>query len=84
MARLEKKSEARAAWAARITAATRKTVEAMIETGRLLLEAKESLGHGEFLAMVRADLPFGPRTAQRLMGIARNQRLANASIRSLL
>jgi hypothetical protein len=39
----------------------------MIQTGKLLIEAKAKWKHGEFVAMLRSDLPFGPRTAQRLM-----------------
>jgi hypothetical protein len=63
-------------WTDRITAAWRKSVEAIFETGRLLGEAKDALDqHGEWLPMVRR-LPFSEDTAQRLMAIARDQRLA--------
>jgi hypothetical protein len=72
-------SSPRARWAKRIRAASRKTVESMIQTGKLLVEAKAKLKHGEFIAMLRSDLPFGPRTAQRLMRIARNPAISKAS-----
>jgi hypothetical protein len=48
-----------------------------IQTGRLLVEAKSALSHGEWLAMVESDLPFGERTAQRLMHIARHPLISN-------
>jgi N6-adenosine-specific RNA methylase IME4 len=77
---------ARAAWAERITTAWRKGVEAIIESGRLLLDAKAdpSLPHGDFLDMIERDLPFGARTAQMLMKIGADPRLANANHASLL
>ena len=43
--------------------------------GRLLIAAKEKLKPGEFLEMTVRDLPFTERTAQRLMAIARDERL---------
>jgi len=49
----------------------------ILECGRLLLAAKDELPHGEFLAMVESDLPFGASTAQMLMKIARDPRLTN-------
>jgi hypothetical protein len=72
-------SSPRARWAKRIRLASRKTVESMIQTGKLLIEAKAKLKHGEFIAMLRSDLPFGPRTAQRLMRIAGNPAISKAS-----
>lgn len=68
----------RAAWAALIAGAWRKSAEAFLETGRRLAEAKADLPHGAFLAMIENDLPFGARMAQMMMAIARNPRLANA------
>lgn len=38
---------ARAQWAARITGAWRKSVEAVLEAGRLLREAKDALPDGD-------------------------------------
>jgi len=42
-----------------------------IEIGRYLLEAKDRLGHGEFLPLVEQELPFGARVANKLMVVAR-------------
>jgi hypothetical protein len=63
----------------RITAACQNTVHNIIETGRLLIEAKDDIGYGGFQEMIRAELPFGPNTAQRLMQIAENPVLSNAA-----
>jgi hypothetical protein len=67
----------RTQWAARISAAWHQSVTSIIETGRLLTEAKAALDHGEWLPMVETDLPFRRNTAQRLMKIAADSRLAN-------
>ena len=67
----------RHAWAARIESAWRSAVTGVMETGRLLAEAKAALPHGAFTAMIEADLPFKPSTAQRLMRIAADERLSN-------
>jgi len=56
-------------------------VSSILECGEMLLEAKEELEHGEFLAMLELKLPFSARTAQRFMAIARNQALANTTHR---
>src|SRR5205814_2002236 len=50
----------------------------LITTGHLLIEAKAEL-KGQFGKMVKEQLPFSPRTAQRLMQIARNPVLADPS-----
>ena len=63
-------------WAERISSAWRKSAEAFIETGHLLNAAKEQLSHGDWLPLVR-ELPFSERTAQMLMRIARDKRIAN-------
>ena len=47
--------------------------------GPCLNVAKTELAHGEFLAMIERELPFGPSTAQRLMMIAEDARLTNAA-----
>ncbi len=49
----------------------------MIDAGALLIEAKAVLSHGDSRAMVDAELPFGARTAQRLMAIAGDPRIAD-------
>jgi Protein of unknown function (DUF3102) len=65
------------AWAARITACWAASREAVFEVGRLLIAAKEALAHGEFGKMIEADLPFSASTAQRLMAIAGDPKLAD-------
>ena len=65
----------KAAWAQQILAGWRATVDAVLNAGRLLLEAKAALPHGEFGAMCESDLPFSARTAQCLMAITRDHRL---------
>jgi hypothetical protein len=52
--------------------------------GHYLLEAKAALEHGDFIAMVESDLPFKRRSAQKLMAVARDQRLQKASTLTLL
>lgn len=71
-------------WAKAINAAWRGSVDSIIETGRLLNAAKDACEHGAFLKMVENALPFNPRTAQRLMAIAADQRIAKAARASLL
>jgi hypothetical protein len=69
----------------RIAAAWQHTVCNVIETGRLLIEAKDDIGFGGFQEMIRrAELPFGPRTAQRLMQIAEDRVLSNTTHASYL
>jgi hypothetical protein len=65
----------RKAWVAKIAAAWKNAIDAVFQTGDVLLEAKRDLSHGSFLQMIRKDLPFGPRTAQMLMVIAKDKRL---------
>lgn len=72
------------AWAGRINEAWQKSTQSIIDTGRLLLAAKEDLEHGTFGNMVQLQLNFGPRTAERLMKIASNPTLANPTHGSLL
>lgn len=75
-------------WAARIGGAWRSAaataIEAWLAIGRDLIAAKASLAHGEFLTMVASELPFGKRTAQRLMKVAADPRLTKATHGSLL
>ncbi len=68
-----------ATWAIRIAERWRASVEAIIDVGRLLNQAKASLAHGEFGRMIEASLPFSASTAQRLMAIARDARLSDAA-----
>jgi N6-adenosine-specific RNA methylase IME4 len=66
-------------FAERIAASWRSSVEAIIEVGRLLAAAKAQLEHGEFESMITQRLPFGRRTAQRLMAVGRDERITNAT-----
>jgi hypothetical protein len=70
-------------YADRIAATWQQAVESIIETGKLLIEAKDKLKHGEWQDMLQL-LPFGERTAERLMAIARHPVLSDATHVSVL
>jgi hypothetical protein len=84
MSKAVRKLRTRAQWAARIRAAHKETVSAFLKLGRMLSAAKEALKHGEFLKMIEDDLPFTASTAQRLMKIAADPKIANAARAQLL
>ena len=63
-----------AQWAEYVAAPFRKSVESMIETGRRLVEAQQSLGYGEHAAFYDA-LPFSEATAKKLQLIANDPRI---------
>jgi N6-adenosine-specific RNA methylase IME4 len=85
LVRLQPAADAPASeWVARISACWRASVEAILEVGRLLTEARSALGHGEWEGMCERELPFTPRTAQMLMAIAKDPRLSNPKHVSLL
>jgi Protein of unknown function (DUF3102)/Temperature dependent protein affecting M2 dsRNA replication len=65
-------------YASKITADWQKAVESIIETSKLLMEAKGKVDHGDWLKLAKA-LPFTDRTAQMLMAIAANPVLSNAN-----
>ncbi|MBF0214857.1 MAG: DUF3102 domain-containing protein [Magnetococcales bacterium] len=65
-----------AAW---ITQSWRESMEGIMETGRRLIEAKKTLPHGEFDAMIESQLPFSRVTALRLRRIAESDRFSNVS-----
>lgn len=67
----------RAGFAQRINRAWGRAHDQLLWVGRTLLDAKRALKHGEFMAMVEQDLPFGIRTADRLMKVAADERLQN-------
>jgi len=71
-------------WAKRINDDWDEARERYFSAGDNLIAAKAALPHGEFLMMVDADLAFQKRTAQRLMRIAGDARLRNASTVTLL
>jgi hypothetical protein len=64
--------------ASHITEAWQQAVDSIVETGRRLLEAKECVGHGNWLPTVEL-LPFNEQTARKLMQIARHPDLSNRS-----
>ena len=53
-------------------AAAHTSIERAIECGRLLLQAKASIGHGGWLDWVEANLSFGDRQARKYMRVAAN------------
>jgi hypothetical protein len=63
-------------WAARITARWQDSVEAILDVGQMLVEAKAQVGHGSWLELV-GKLPFSERTAERLMAIGLNPLMQN-------
>src|SRR5271154_3356158 len=71
----------RTQWATRIWAVWQKSVDNIIETGRLLHAAKADpkMQHGEWGTMVESDLPFNRHTAYKLMQIVGDKRLTNVS-----
>lgn len=71
----------RAEFVSRIESAFRSHV---FDVGRILLEAKAALPHGEFLDMLENDLRFSADRAERYMAIARNPEFVNsATLRNL-
>jgi hypothetical protein len=64
-------------WAQKIRVAWQKSLDAIFAVGDLLLAANKLLPHGQFEKMVRNELPFGERTAERLMAVAADKRLRN-------
>jgi len=66
-------------FAREIAVAWQKPIAAILETGRLLQQAKESLKHGDWLTMVQSRLPFKSNTAERLIKIASNPILSNSA-----
>ena len=68
-------------WALRIKARFEDSLHAILDVGNMLIQAKAALSHGDFEPMCKEDLPFTPRTAQRLMAVARCRRLAQQALR---
>jgi len=65
----------RAEWSERIGRCWDAAQAAVFDLGQCLIDAKAALPHGEFEAMIRADLPFESSTARKFMAIARDDRL---------
>jgi hypothetical protein len=65
-------------WTSAITGAWQKTVSSILETGRLLIEAKDDLDHGQWEAIFETDqFPFGLSAAKKIMTVTRNSVLGN-------
>lgn|GEM_PF-6093657 len=70
-------------WADKIQNEYNKTVESIFQIGRDLIQAKETLDHGEWWRLTGeregydSMLPFSARTAQRYIAIAADKRLDN-------
>ena len=62
-------------WAARICATWRESVQAILQVGKIIGEAKEALGVKAWEKMCEDDLPFGTNTAYRLIAIAADPKL---------
>ena len=66
-------------YAAAINAEWRKSVEGILQVGKLLIQAKRLCEHGEFLRLFKGNqnavsnpVPFGEDAAQQLMKVASN------------
>ena len=77
-------AESPESWAPLIMEAWGSSVRGIIETGRLLNEAKKAVAHGEWERLCNTLLPFGARTALMLMRIATHDRLSNPKHASVL
>jgi hypothetical protein len=64
---------------ARFRAAIKKSIEGIIEAGRVLIEAKAQLEHGQFTDWLENELRFPAREAQTLMYLARDEVISNPS-----
>lgn len=67
----------RSHWVERISAAWSNQLEDIFQTGNLIEAAKAELPHGEYLKMVKDELPFSRSAASILMQIADNDNLRN-------
>lgn len=64
--------------ASHVREAWQNAVDSIVETGRRLIEAKQRVGHGNWLPTVEM-LPFSEATARKLMAISTHPDLANRS-----
>lgn len=67
----------RKGWATIIRRDLAAAAKAIVQTGIHLIQAKETLSHGEWEPFLRNDLHIQPRTAERFMAIARHPVLAS-------
>jgi hypothetical protein len=65
--------------ATRINEAWQRSVDAVIETGLRIIDAREGLEHGEYIAMIEEDLLVSRQTAHKLTAIASNKVLSNVA-----
>ena len=65
--------------AARINEAWQRGVDAVIETGLRIIDARDGLEHGEYIAMVENDLHCSRATAFKLVAVASNKTISNVS-----
>lgn len=56
-------------WVNRISDSYDKSLEAIFNIGEDLIMAKEELKHGDYTKMIKAELPFSARTAQKYVKI---------------
>lgn len=68
----------------RIRAEWRKSLEGILEAGRILIEAERELGKTRYLNMVQFQLPFSRATASKLRIIAGDKRIASCSFTNSL
>lgn len=67
-------------WAQKIKSQQAKSVESIVEVGRLLIQAKSDLPFGEWGRLFSEELiTFSQNTADRLMAVARNPLLSNSA-----
>jgi|SRR5579862_1966045 len=67
-------------WASRINEQTQKSVEAILDIGRMLIQAKAELPHGEWGRLFADRLvPYSIGSAERLMKIAEHPQLSNSA-----
>jgi hypothetical protein len=72
-------------WATRINIQRGRSVEAIIETGRLFQQAKDELEHGEWGRMFKEKLvPVSQATADQYMAVARHPILSNSEHAQIL
>jgi hypothetical protein len=74
----ERNALSRAKWAQRITESWQGQLSSIFEVGSLLESAKAELRHGEWMAMVKSDLPFSQSWANKLMKIGKCDHLRNS------
>jgi Protein of unknown function (DUF3102) len=65
-------------WAKRINEAWQKQVPGIFEIASLLESAKAALRHGDWIKLIKNDLPFSQSTANKLMKIAACDHLRNS------